>query len=597
MSFVDEKQDFSKFGKNFQENLAQLILDDRVFCDQISEVLDVNFLELNYLRVFVQKIFDYRKKYGTHPSHSTIATILRSDIEKENDVLKRQIREYYARQEANNFSVEGAEHVKDVSLDFCKKQKLKEAMIKSVGLIQNASYDEVSKVINDALKLGNDNDLGYDYLLDFERRFELKARKAVSTGWDLIDGITRGGIGRGELGVIVAPTGCHAKGTKILMSNKIFNNVEDIVVGDKLFGPDGKERNVLALHRGHEEMFSIEPICGKSFVVNKGHILSLMDGNNNVKNISVAELLENKNHKEYDLYGIDPETLKVWTTPFKINPSGFDDYYGFEVDADNLYVMEDFFVTHNSGKSMALVHLGAAALKQGLNVVYYSLELGDQVIGSRFDSCLTGFPLSNLGDYKEHILDTVKEIKGKLIIKEYPTKSATTNTIKHHLEKLQRKDIKIDMVIVDYGDLLRPVSAQKEKRNELESIYEELRGLSQEFNCCLWTASQSNRSGLNAEIVTLESISEAFNKCFVADFICTISRTVKDKNTNEGRIFVAKNRNGPDGLIFPIFMDTSNVKIKVLQQTGESVEDLMAKSTKDQARILRDKYKDFKQNG
>lgn len=457
MSFVDEKQDFSKFGKNFQENLVQLILDDRVFCDQISEVLDVNFLELNYLRVFVQKIFDYRKKYGTHPSHSTIATILRSDIEKENDVLKRQIREYYARQEANNFSVEGAEHVKDVSLDFCKKQKLKEAMIKSVGLIQNASYDEVSKVINDALKLGNDNDLGYDYLLDFEQRFELKSRNAVSTGWDLIDGITRGGIGRGELGVVIAPTG--------------------------------------------------------------------------------------------------------------------------------------------AGKSMALVHLGAAALKQGLNVVYYSLELGDEVIGSRFDSCLTGFPLSNLGDYKEHILDTVKEIKGKLIIKEYPTKSATTNTIKHHLEKLQRKDIKIDMVIVDYGDLLRPVSAQKEKRNELESIYEELRGLSQEFNCCLWTASQSNRSGLNAEIVTLESISEAFNKCFVADFICTISRTVKDKNTNEGRIFVAKNRNGPDGLIFPIFMDTSNVKIKVLQQTGESVEDLMAKSTKDQAKILRDKYKDFKQNG
>jgi hypothetical protein len=287
----------------------------------------------------------------------------------------------------------------------------------------------------------------------------------------------------------------------------------------------------------------------------------------------------------------------VLRTGFTVESVGNDDYYGFEVDGDNLYVMEDFFVTHNSGKSMALVHLGAAALKQGLNVVYYSLELGDQVIGSRFDSCLTGFPLSNLGDYKEHILDTVKDIKGKLIIKEYPTKSATTNTIKHHLEKLQRKDIKIDMVIVDYGDLLRPVSAQKEKRNELESIYEELRGLSQEFNCCLWTASQSNRSGLNAEIVTLESISEAFNKCFVADFICTISRTVKDKNTNEGRIFVAKNRNGPDGLIFPIFMDTSNVKIKVLQQTGESVEDLMAKSTKDQAKILRDKYKDFKQNG
>ena len=69
---------------------------------------------------------------------------------------------------------------------------------------------------------------------------------------------------------------------------------------------------------------------------------------------------------------------------------------------------------------------------------------------------------------------------------------------------------------------------------------------------------------MNAEVITMESISEAFNKCFVADFIFTVSRTIEDKNTNTGRFFVAKNRNGPDGLIYPIFMDTSNVNIKIL---------------------------------
>jgi len=451
---MNEKASFEKYGTKFQENLVQLILDDRAFCDQISEVLDTNFLELKFLRVFVEKILDYRKKYGTHPTRDTLTTILRTDLDKENELIQKQVREFYARLQSNDFSIEGAEHIKDISLDFCKKQKLKEAMIKSVGLMQNSSYDEISKIINDALKLGTDNNHGYDFILDFEKRFQIMARNPISTGWDLIDNITKGGLGRGELGVVVAPTG--------------------------------------------------------------------------------------------------------------------------------------------AGKSMALVHLGAVALQAGLNVVHYTLELQDKVVATRYDSCITGIQMKEIFEQKDQVWDEVKNIEGKLIVKEYPTKSATTNTIKHHLEKLKRKDFRIDMVIVDYGDLIKPISALKEKRIELEGIYEELRGIAQTFGCSLWTASQTNRSGLNAEVITMESISEAFNKCFVADLIFTVSRTVKDKNTNEGRIFVAKNRNGPDGLIFPIFMDTSNVKIKVLQQSTESVAEIMDRSLKEKETSLKEKYKNFK---
>ena len=151
------------------------------------------------------------------------------------------------------------------------------------------------------------------------------------------------------------------------------------------------------------------------------------------------------------------------------------------------------------------------------------------------------------------------------------------------------------MIIVDYGDLIRPESSKRdEKRHQLETIYEELRGLAQEVECPVWTASQTNRSGLNAEVITMESISEAFNKCFVADFIFTVSRTIEDKNTNQGRIFVAKNRNGPDGLVYPIFMDTSNVKIKVLPQSNESVSDIMEKSSRERLDNLKQKYANFK---
>ena len=128
----------------------------------------------------------------------------------------------------------------------------------------------------------------------------------------------------------------------------------------------------------------------------------------------------------------------------------------------------------------------------------------------------------------------------------------------------------------------------------MESIYEQLRALAQKYECPLWTASQTNRTGLNEEVITMESISEAFNKCFVSDFIFSVSRTKEDKLANTGRIFIAKNRNGPDGLVFPIFMDTSNVSIKVLQPSEE--DDLVEVDARKQKENLIEKYKKFKKN-
>ena len=197
----------------------------------------------------------------------------------------------------------------------------------------------------------------------------------------------------------------------------------------------------------------------------------------------------------------------------------------------------------------------------------------------------------------EEIYEQIKDVEGKLIIKEYPTKSASPKTIRNHLERLHQRDINPGMIIVDYADLLRPTTMYKEKRHDLETIYEDLRGIAQEYNCPIWTASQTNRSGLNAEVITMEAISEAFNKCFVADFIFTLSRTVEDKRTDSGRIFVAKNRNGPDGIIYPITMRTSNVFIEVHRHLDEIPVDSVLKSAKDYKQELEKKYKKFTKKG
>ena len=95
----------------------------------------------------------------------------------------------------------------------------------------------------------------------------------------------------------------------------------------------------------------------------------------------------------------------------------------------------------------------------------------------------------------------------------------------------------------------------------------------------------------------MEQISEAFNKCFVADFIFSVSRTIEDKQNNQGKIFVAKNRNGPDGMVYDIFMDTSNVKIKVLPKAINTTNVAAApveNSAQQQKNHLLQKYKNFK---
>ena len=450
---TSEKVDFSKFGNMFLENLAKLILMDRAYSDQIGEVLETEYFETKYLKRFTNLIYQYKEKYEVHPSMNLMASLINTEMDKEDDLVIKQVRDFLIRIHSDP-AVQGEEYIKDTALDFCKKQKLKEAIVKSVRLLEKSSFDEISDLINEALKLGQSNDFGYHYIKDFEKRFEIKVRSPMTTGWKTFDDLMQGGLGAGELGVAMAGTG--------------------------------------------------------------------------------------------------------------------------------------------AGKSHILVHLGAQALKEKKTVVHYTLELSETVVARRYDSCITGVKLKDLNVFKDNILEVVKDIEGTLIVKEYPTRSISTTAIKNHLSKLKMRGIEPDIIIVDYADLINPKKSYGEKRHDLESIYEELRGIAQEHKCPIWTVSQTNRTGYNAELVTMESISEAFSKCFVADFIFTLSRTTEDKNNNTGRFFVAKNRFGPDGLIYPVKMDTSNVKISV-EQNSIDPSAVGKNAAKEQKDLLRQKYKELKQ--
>ena len=92
-----QRETFQRFGKSFQENLCHLMLQDRPFCDQITEVLDIEFLQYEYLKVFVKIVMDYREKYKTHPSYDIMATHIKSGLTDYSDGLQKQIRQFYAK--------------------------------------------------------------------------------------------------------------------------------------------------------------------------------------------------------------------------------------------------------------------------------------------------------------------------------------------------------------------------------------------------------------------------------------------------------------------------------------------------------------------
>lgn len=150
-----------------------------------------------------------------------------------------------------------------------------------------------------------------------------------------------------------------------------------------------------------------------------------------------------------------------------------------------------------SGKSWALTSIGNHALKMGKNVLHFTLELNENYTGMRYDSKLTGIPSQNL---KYH-LDTVKEkimleIKGKLRIKYYPTKSVGVVALKTHVNRLISFGFTPDLIIVDYADNLRSDSIYAIKGGsyfEAGGIYEDLRGMAGEFQVPIWTASQAQR--------------------------------------------------------------------------------------------------------
>jgi replicative DNA helicase len=140
----------------------------------------------------------------------------------------------------------------------------------------------------------------------------------------------------------------------------------------------------------------------------------------------------------------------------------------------------------------------------------------------------------------------------------------TTRKLEAHIDKMIASGNKPDLIIIDYADLMLTNSGRVENTYaEQGGIYIDLRGMGGEYGIPIWTASQTQRSAIDSDVIEADKIADSYAKVMNADFIISISRKSTDKLNNTARVYVMKNRFGPDGITFPSKMNTNDGFIEV----------------------------------
>ena len=182
------------------------------------------------------------------------------------------------------------------------------------------------------------------------------------------------------------------------------------------------------------------------------------------------------------------------------------------------------------------------------------------------------YNIDEINKHRDDVQTHVNNLKGRLIVKEYPPKGATISTIKAHVQKCIDMEHKPDMIIIDYVDYLRAPSKGKysERKDEIDDNFIATKGLAKELKIPILTPSQVNRMGAKDTIIEGDKAAGSYDKMMVADICLSLSRMKEDKVLGTGRIHVMKNRYGQDGMTYNIKMDTNNGHIDFEGKTDPS---------------------------
>jgi replicative DNA helicase len=237
------------------------------------------------------------------------------------------------------------------------------------------------------------------------------------------------------------------------------------------------------------------------------------------------------------------------------------------------------------GKSLFMCHVAAGAMVQGKNVLYITLEMAEEKIAERIDANLLNVNLDDLMNLPKDIYDKkVARVKdmctGKLIIKEYPTASASVSHFRALLNELNlKRNFLPDIIFIDYLNICSSsrlkVGSNVNTYSYIKSIAEEIRGLAVEFNVPIVSATQTTRSGFTSSDPGLEDTSESFGLPATADLMFALVSSEELEALGQIMVKQLKNRyNDPTYLKrFVMGVDRAKMKLYDVEQSAQSLSD------------------------
>jgi replicative DNA helicase len=187
----------SQYGIGFQIKVLSSLLTHKEFLLNIHDVMSEEYFDNQAHQWIIKEILKYYQKYHTTPSMD----VLKVELKKiDNEVLQVAVKEQL--REAYKASDEDLKYVEEEFSNFCKNQQLKKALLSSVNFLNAGDYDTIRSLIDNALKSGQDKNVGHEYNKEVESRYREDHRIVVPCPWDAFNTLLQGGLGHGDFVLI-----------------------------------------------------------------------------------------------------------------------------------------------------------------------------------------------------------------------------------------------------------------------------------------------------------------------------------------------------------------------------------------------------------
>ncbi|MBA8881756.1 DnaB-like helicase C-terminal domain-containing protein [Phyllobacterium myrsinacearum] len=216
-----------------------------------------------------------------------------------------------------------------------------------------------------------------------------------------------------------------------------------------------------------------------------------------------------------------------------------------------------------SGKTLGLGEFSKNASLAGHNCFYASCEVSCEIISDRLDAALSETAMRLLKDDYETVKRKIKAAQaraGKLLMRNFASGALKPSQLHRIIDQLRADGILIDLITVDYADIMAAEYRSDNLIDNMRAIYIDLRAIAFEFDAAMLTATQTNREGAKASTAKATDVAEDFNKIRTADVVISINASEEERKSNETRLFFAAARNSEDGFTLRFRQDREQLR-------------------------------------